>query len=240
MNYQKIYDALIAKAKSENRVKNGETYYEVHHILPKCLEGTGKKWEYRTHPNLVLLTAKEHFIAHRLLCQISDNPKLANALWRMCTSANSKNNENRNYRVSPRTYEHLRKQNALSISKQLSGIPKPVGFGNQLSEKLTGRVGSWSGKTQSAEHVAKRVVAVKKANTGRKITQETIEKRTLTRSKNKARQKPILMFDKTGILLREFESLKEARSFLQKGNISGVLSGRQKFTGGYGWKYKEI
>lgn len=44
-------------------------YYEGHHIIPLCLGGEGKNKEYK-HPNLVLLTKKEHLLAHRLLIKI--------------------------------------------------------------------------------------------------------------------------------------------------------------------------
>lgn len=60
MNYSKIYSNLIAKVRSENRVK-GSIYYESHHIIPKCDGGNDDP------DNLVLLTAREHFIAHMLL-----------------------------------------------------------------------------------------------------------------------------------------------------------------------------
>lgn len=66
MNHQKIYEAIIQKAKYENRVKlsknqEGYVYYEKHHILPRCLNGSNDK------ENLVLLTAREHYICHKLL-----------------------------------------------------------------------------------------------------------------------------------------------------------------------------
>lgn len=69
MNYSRIYDALMCKAQSESRKKFRRTdpdfiYYENHHILPKCLGGTNDK------ENLVLLTAKEHLVAHWLLTKI--------------------------------------------------------------------------------------------------------------------------------------------------------------------------
>jgi len=64
MNHQKLYESIIEKAKSENRKKYSGIYYEKHHILPKCINGTDDK------ENLVLLTAKEHFIAHKLLTYI--------------------------------------------------------------------------------------------------------------------------------------------------------------------------
>lgn len=83
MNYQKIYNSIIQKAKSENRVKLRKNkadfiYYENHHIIPKCLGGTDNK------ENLVLLTAKEHFLCHKLLTRIYEgNRKIACAYHKM-------------------------------------------------------------------------------------------------------------------------------------------------------------
>lgn len=55
MNYTKIYNDLINRAKTR---KNLLGYTEVHHILPKCLGGSENK------KNLAILTAREHYIAH--------------------------------------------------------------------------------------------------------------------------------------------------------------------------------
>lgn len=60
MNYQKIYDSLIERARS--RTLDG--YVEKHHILPKCMGGLDDQ------SNLVSLTAEEHYVAHQLLCKI--------------------------------------------------------------------------------------------------------------------------------------------------------------------------
>ena len=85
MNYQRIYDSLINKAKSQNRVKSKDTYYEAHHIVPVCLGGEGRTSHWKTHPNLVLLTGREHFLAHWLLHLIHpDNTKLTRAFVMMC------------------------------------------------------------------------------------------------------------------------------------------------------------
>lgn len=79
MNYQQIYDQIIDRAKSESRQGGSDVYYEKHHIIPKCLGGSNKK------ENLVLLTAREHFLCHWLLIRIYyDNRKLAHAFWAMC------------------------------------------------------------------------------------------------------------------------------------------------------------
>jgi hypothetical protein len=79
MNYLKIYNKIIDKAK--NREING--YIEKHHIIPKCLGGLNKK------ENLVKLTAREHFICHLLLSKIYGG-KMIYTLFRM--SKNGKYN----------------------------------------------------------------------------------------------------------------------------------------------------
>ena len=71
-----MYISLINKSQSQQRIRCSEIYYELHHILPKCLGGDDYS------ENLVLLTAREHFIAHKLLTKIyPDNKKLIFALW---------------------------------------------------------------------------------------------------------------------------------------------------------------
>jgi hypothetical protein len=68
MNYKKIYDSLIDKAQS--RELNG--YVERHHIIPRCIGGKD------SNTNLVKLSAKEHFIAHKLLVRIHPSER---GLW---------------------------------------------------------------------------------------------------------------------------------------------------------------
>lgn len=64
MNYLNIYNSLIGKIKSENRGQDIEKFFEVHHIIPKCMDGSDDM------ENLIKLTYREHFIAHRLLAKI--------------------------------------------------------------------------------------------------------------------------------------------------------------------------
>lgn len=86
MNYEKIYENLINSRKNLNRKRfkrsnSSFVYYENHHIVPKCFGGTNEK------ENLVLLTAREHFVAHLLLvyCNKGDKKrKMSYALWRLC------------------------------------------------------------------------------------------------------------------------------------------------------------
>lgn len=83
MNYKRIYDEIIENAKSQNRKKNKGIYYEKHHIIPKCKGGTNHK------SNLVLLTGREHFLAHKLLHKAyPDDRKLFLGYFCMCTYDN--------------------------------------------------------------------------------------------------------------------------------------------------------
>lgn len=114
MNYQIIYDKIILKAKNQLRVKLNKDasdfiYYENHHILPKCLGGTNDK------SNLVLLTAREHFICHKLLVEIyPKNNKLIHAVHKMMFSKTE--HQDRNYRIGANEYARFR----LAYSKIMS------------------------------------------------------------------------------------------------------------------------
>lgn len=64
MNYYKIYENLCSSRKER---KSNKEYCEKHHIVPRCLGGDDSA------DNLVILTFREHFIAHWLLCKIYKN-----------------------------------------------------------------------------------------------------------------------------------------------------------------------
>ena len=109
MNYQKIYDQICQRAKDELKKrkldkKNG-SYYEGHHIVPKCLGGTGWANNYN-HSNIALLTAREHFLAHWLLYEINPNSyQLAKAFEMMCRV---KDNNQMRYIPSSRIVEYAK------------------------------------------------------------------------------------------------------------------------------------
>lgn len=118
MNYQRIYNQIIERAKSENRQKGGEIYYEAHHIIPKCLGGEGKSSQWKTHPNIVLLTAREHFLCHWLLHEIYPNNEKLFYAFRMLSKMNSKKHKNR-YIPSSRIFEYVRKKSSLFFKNRI-------------------------------------------------------------------------------------------------------------------------
>ena len=76
MDYAKHYNLLIETRK--NRIPVKEIYYEKHHIIMRSMGGSNKK------ENIILLTAREHFIAHWPLWRIHRNKESANAFFSMC------------------------------------------------------------------------------------------------------------------------------------------------------------
>ena len=82
MNYNRIYDNLVNRARS--RIL--ECYTETHHVVPKCMGGLDSK------ENLVELTPEEHYLAHQLLVRIYPNN---NALIKaaMMMTVNRSNNK---------------------------------------------------------------------------------------------------------------------------------------------------
>jgi hypothetical protein len=107
MDYQRIYNQIIEKARKENRDKGKGVYYEAHHIIPICLGGDGKVNQYRRHPNIILLTAKEHYVSHRLLCRIHPGvQKLIHAYWAMCNQKNK--HQSVRYVPSARAYQEAK------------------------------------------------------------------------------------------------------------------------------------
>lgn len=88
MNYIAQYNRLIESRKLMSRKKGDGSYYERHHVIPKWLGGTDSK------DNLVLLTAKEHFIAHLLLWKFYRDRPSALAFHKMTKSNNPKQDRN--------------------------------------------------------------------------------------------------------------------------------------------------
>ena len=160
MNYQRIHDAIIDRAR--NRKLQG--YYEKHHVIPRCLGGNDDL------DNLVELTAREHFIVHKLLCKIYPNEhKLVYAYWMMSRNV-SNSKYKRNYKVSSRDYEYARQlfsevssiqqkgkklseehKQKLSAKAKLRGnnrVPGEFTHSEKIKQKLSAL---WKGTTRSLE-----------------------------------------------------------------------------------------
>jgi hypothetical protein len=102
MNYQKLYDKLMETRKTRYLIK--EKGYEIHHIIPRCLGGTDEK------DNLVPLTPREHFVAHKLLVKIHPTSISLNLALFMFIHT-------RKYKINSRTYEKLKNEHSQNMKK---------------------------------------------------------------------------------------------------------------------------
>lgn len=84
MNYTNHYNKLIARAQA--RALGDDVAFEVHHILPRCINGTDEDI------NLVALTPEEHLLAHILLTKMYPYEGLILAVARMLSAAYSNGN----------------------------------------------------------------------------------------------------------------------------------------------------
>jgi hypothetical protein len=240
MNHKKIYDRIIERAKSEQRIKSHEIYYESHHIIPKCLGGEGKTTEWKTHPNIVLLTAKEHFIVHLLLCEIYPNEKkLKFALWGMC-------NQDRNgkrYKVNSKKYEKIREEFSKLVSETYKGRPAH-NKGKPNPKTALSKIGiprpDLSERNRLRKGISKNLpegyVSPLK---GIKQSDELIKKRADARKKN---GKCVLQFDLGGNFIKKHDCMTDAYNWMLENNIKGDiksnLTNRTKKAGGFIWKYE--
>ena len=150
MNHQKVYDNIIEKAKSENRIKHNGAYYENHHINPRCLGGNDNK------ENLVLLTAKEHYVCHKLLTYIyRENYKLIYAFHKMSCR------KNKDY-ISLRDYKYAKELRSKTPVSQDIRIKLSIANMNHIvTEKTRDKISKnhglfWLNKKQSKEMCDKR------------------------------------------------------------------------------------
>lgn len=101
MNYQRIYDSIVSRART--RVLEG--YTEQHHILPKCLGGSDDIL------NLVKLTPEEHYLCHQILVKLYPKEyKLVFAARMMCISNDNVKRNNKFYGWLKRKFVEEMKQ----------------------------------------------------------------------------------------------------------------------------------
>jgi hypothetical protein len=162
MNYLKVYCNLIRKA--ENRIPP-EGYTEKHHTFPKSIFGNNTR--------VVVLTAREHYVAHILLAKICIKKYglyHKNTQKMLCAIINMKGKTNRYY--NSYSYECARKKRNESIkgenhwnygkpitqevkdkiSLKNKGKPSPDPKGEKFKEYRELYGNFWTGKKHTEEY----------------------------------------------------------------------------------------
>jgi hypothetical protein len=207
--YTKIYYQIINRALNQSRSKF-LTYYENHHIIPKSIGGKDTKG------NRVLLTFKEHYLCHHLLCKMVDDTKhrikMLYALHqlstasstnqrnltiyqkKLCLQANREACKNRNHKPhlgKKHSEETKSKQRAKSLlHKHTKETLDKIKLNNFRTNKSRGAKVSAAnkGKIKTFEHCQK----ISKALFGRKMTEQSKELMRVSQRLRRARERMVL------------------------------------------------
>ena len=108
--YTKWYLNIVAQA----QMREVSGYVERHHIIPRSLGGTNDK------SNIVRLTAREHFVCHRLLTKMTigeHRKKMIHAVWMFTRSSSNQSRIG----INSRTYETIRTEVSVMLSETRKG-----------------------------------------------------------------------------------------------------------------------
>lgn len=210
MNYINIYDSLI---KSRMLLKNKRiilkkqgSYFEKHHILPKCKGGGNEK------SNIVVLTSREHFLAHRLLWKIYKDRQMALA-FHMMTNINKNQNRvfsSRDYEAAREAYRKTNIGNTYGKANKGNIGYNKGGTNIEHSEKMSGENNPFYNKKHS------------------KDTRKLIREAKIEYYKNNPPKGKLTSNTQTGIF---YESAKEASDTLEnvnKVNLQNWMRGLYK------------
>lgn len=154
--YSIWYFAIIDKASKENRIKSTNRYYELHHIIPRSIGGNNSK------KNLVLLTAKEHFICHLLLCKMTQGQQKIKMLYAfgMMQYVSSENQK----RYTSKLYEYVKIKVSEAQSISRTGKKRNKEFCEKNRNRMLGNTYNL-GKKRSIDSRKKLSNALKGKNT---------------------------------------------------------------------------
>lgn len=243
--YSKWYTSIINKAYNRQIIPN--TYYEKHHILPKCFNLGGEKDK----NNIIYLYPKEHLLCHKLLVKIlfskEIKAKLTYALWQMSTL----NSENRQIKISSTYYQYLKNllsENTKHIPKSeehKQNMKKPKSIRHiktdEHKEKIRlGRIGkkrTIESKEKQSQTMKGRYIKEDNPFFGRTHTEESIEKMKNTMDQKYGDNKPWL----TPEVIKKRSEKRKSKPTWNKGismaeeaksKVSESLKGRIGITNG--------
>lgn len=174
--YTKYYLNIIENAKSHNRSKSND-YYELHHIIPKSLGGSNKK------DNLILLTAKEHFICHLLLPKMFEKHSVGYNKMLHAIILFKGSNEHQIRYFNSKLYENVKKDYSIIRSK----ARKNVSLSEEQKQKISNSL-----KGHSVSQETRQLISEKAKTRVRKPFSDEFKKRQseIMKSKHRWLNKP--------------------------------------------------
>jgi hypothetical protein len=219
-----MIDRLDKKPERIILKKNGE-YFEGHHIIPKSKGGTGNSNRPKNNQNIVLLTSREHFLAHWLLWRIHGDRSSALAFHKMMSV-----NNNQSRITSSRGYEEARESYRLT------------NLGNQYGKSKTKIISDEQKKKQSLIMKGK-YLGENNPFFNKKHTEES--KNKIRKSREGVNKEKIWNYGgkkliiKNNEIVAEFDNTEDVAKFIgcSNSNVRHVLGGKQKTAKGYQIKH---
>ncbi len=170
--YTRWYFAIVSTRPQRSKVSD---YFESHHIIPRALGGSNEK------PNLVLLTAREHFVVHWLLTKMCIDPEHKRKMLYAISAFRGRGTNNKQQRIfSSFEYSVLRRKH----NEAFRGENHPL-FGKKHSSEHVRKISEGnSGKIRTEEHKAnyrkpktsQHTANISSALMGHEVTAETRSK----------------------------------------------------------------
>jgi group I intron endonuclease len=229
MNYLKVYCNLIRKAEKRT---SPEGYVENHHIFPKSIFGKNNK--------IVVLTGREHYIAHALLEKafikrygLSNikTQKMIKASWCM------NNQKTKNTYLNSHLYESSKIryiENIKGENHHWYGKKHSQETRKRMKEAQKGENHSMYGKTHSQETKEK----MSKSHKGRPSSKGMLGKKQTEEAKQKIREskevKSFSVISPTGEIIHSKNTKQFCRdNNLNNGHFSQVLNGKRPVHKGF-------
>ena len=212
----KRYDKFIESRKYRT-IPEG-TYTEKHHRLPKCMGGSDEEG------NLIILTAREHYIAHKMLFRENKYDTSLTTAFHMMTNAQK---GGRKYNVTSRDYSSAKE----AFIKMRTGYHHTEEAKRKMSESSKGVcVGERNGMygkhhtEESRLKMSENSKGEKNGMYGHQYTEE--EKKKLSMSSIGKNAKPIRITNLITNEVKEFSTARceECRDFLGYKNINSSTS----------------
>ncbi len=178
--YYHIYRKIINRAKSLKRTKTDKVYYEKHHIIPSSLGGSDKSH------NLILLTAREHFVVHACLVRIVKGRGYYKMVKAFDSMSMTSNNQKRY--INSRLFEANKIKVVEANSYNMSGEKNHRYGKSDHTHGLVSRAKENKGKTFDDIYGEKKAIKIKKklSDAQSKFWENITDEERLQSSKNLA------------------------------------------------------
>lgn len=162
--YHTWYMSIVERARFRTDITG---YSEKHHIVPQSFGGTNSK------ENIVILTAREHFICHWLLTKcVSVHIEKANyALWLMMNIQNK--HQTSRYKINSHTYNLLKENLSKAFSIQHTGKELSEETKRKISETRKRKIAEGTLKVNENKEKYKLIAEKKK---GKLLSTDTKQK----------------------------------------------------------------